>query len=120
MITVSGYLHRDSLRDLIQRWMCGASLRTDGNELMQLVNLNNAYVSRYLAAFSEEIFQRFHPSAIGAALHRPTGLKHRVSHGVPVDHWTLNFKPITFTGGLESLNNGLIFIHMRNFNLLNR
>ena len=61
MITISSYIHRDSLRDLIQRWMYGDSRRTDGDELMQLVYLNNAYVSRYLAAFSEEIFQRFHP-----------------------------------------------------------
>ncbi|MGD1999898.1 MAG: hypothetical protein PVJ00_04970, partial [Desulfobacterales bacterium] len=61
MITISSYIHRDSLRDLIQRWMYGASRRTDGDELMQLVYLNNAYVSRYLATFSEDIFQRFHP-----------------------------------------------------------
>ncbi|MDP4978545.1 MAG: hypothetical protein NWQ21_03740 [Desulfobacterales bacterium] len=64
MITISSYIHRDSLRDLIQRWMYGDSRRTDGDELMQLVYLNNAYVSRYLAAFSEEIFQRFHPHGL--------------------------------------------------------
>ena len=64
MITISSYIHRDSLRDLIQRWMYGDSRRTDGDELVQLVYLNNAYVSRYLTAFSEEIFQRFHHQAL--------------------------------------------------------
>ena len=61
MITISSYIHRDSLRDLIHRWMYGDIRRTDSDELMQLVYLNNAYVSRYLAGFSEEIFRRFHP-----------------------------------------------------------
>ncbi|MDZ7580179.1 MAG: hypothetical protein U5R30_06030 [Deltaproteobacteria bacterium] len=64
MITIGSYLHRDALRDLIQRWMYGNPQRTDGDDLAQLVYFNNAYVSRYLAAFSEQIFQRFHPHAL--------------------------------------------------------
>lgn len=39
MITINSYIHRDSLRDLIQRWIYGDARRTDGDELVQLVYL---------------------------------------------------------------------------------
>ncbi|MFZ0132805.1 MAG: hypothetical protein WAK95_09710 [Desulfobacterales bacterium] len=64
MITIGSYLHRDSLCDLIRRWMYGNPHPTDVEELARLVYFNNAYVSRYLTAFAEEIFQRFHPHAL--------------------------------------------------------
>ena len=72
MITISSYIHRDALRDLILRWMYGNPRRTDADELVRLVYFNNAYVSRYLAAFSEVICRRFHPHTLQV---RKAGLK---------------------------------------------
>lgn len=58
MITITSYLHGHSLRDLISRWMHGEAHPDDGNEIVRLVYFNNAFVSRYLGAFSAAIFQR--------------------------------------------------------------
>jgi hypothetical protein len=64
--------------------MYGNSQRTDGDELVQLVYFNNAYVSRYLAAFSEEVFNRFHPFTFQARKTRLKGdLKDVIVTNVP-------------------------------------
>jgi hypothetical protein len=52
--------------------MYGNPRRTDADELVRLVYFNNAYVSRYLAAFSEVICRRFHPHTLQV---RKAGLK---------------------------------------------
>lgn len=58
MITITSYLHRDRLRDLIRRWMYNDLHATDVEEITRLVYFNNAYISRYLPVFSELVFSR--------------------------------------------------------------
>lgn len=60
MITITGYLHRDRLRNLIRRWMYNDLHPTDVEEITHLVYFNNAYISRYLPAFSELAFSRMY------------------------------------------------------------
>jgi hypothetical protein len=66
MITITSYLHRKLLRDLIRRWMHGEARPSDGEEIVRLVHFNNAYVARYLTAFSEAVFGRLHPDSLEA------------------------------------------------------
>lgn len=60
MITISSYLHRNDLRDIIRRWMyCDVNF-SDADLITRLVHFNNVYVSRYLKIFSEKVFREFH------------------------------------------------------------
>lgn len=58
MITISSYLHRDCLRDLIRRWMYNDLQANDVEKITRLVYFNNAYISRYLPVFSELVFSQ--------------------------------------------------------------
>lgn len=60
MITISGYLHRNVLRDIIRRWMYCDLDPSDVDTITRLVHFNNVYVSRYLKIFSEKVFQALH------------------------------------------------------------
>src|SRR5512137_201962 len=60
MITISSYLHRNDLRDIIRRWMYCDVYPSDANLITRLVHFNNVYVSRYLKIFSEKVFREFH------------------------------------------------------------
>ncbi|HYA14322.1 MAG TPA: hypothetical protein VEF33_08280 [Syntrophales bacterium] len=59
MITISSYLHRNELRDIIRRWMCCDVYPSDADLITRLVHFNNVYVSRYLKIFSEKVFREF-------------------------------------------------------------
>jgi hypothetical protein len=60
MITISSYLHRDELRDIIKRWMYSDIRASDADLITRLVHFNNVYVSRYLKIFSEKVFRELH------------------------------------------------------------
>jgi ppGpp synthetase/RelA/SpoT-type nucleotidyltranferase len=72
MITISGYLHRNDLSDIIRCWMYGYVNPSDADRIAQLVHFNNAYVSRYLKLFSEKVFQTLHQCTLKT---RPAFLK---------------------------------------------
>jgi hypothetical protein len=60
MITISSYLHRNDLRDIIRRWMYCDVRPSDAELITRLVHFNNVYVSRYLKIFSEKVFRELH------------------------------------------------------------
>ena len=64
MITISSYLHRSVLRDIIRRWMYCDLDPSDVDTIARLVHFNNVYVSRYLKIFSEKVFQALHGSSL--------------------------------------------------------
>ena len=72
MITISSYLHRNDLSDIVRRWMYGYVHPSDADTIAQLVHFNNAYVSRYLKRFSEKVFQDLHQCTLNM---RPAFLK---------------------------------------------
>jgi len=57
MITITGFLHRNTLKQLITRWMYNAPDPADAEILSRLVHFNHAFVQRYLPVFSEKIFR---------------------------------------------------------------
>jgi len=60
MITISSYLHRDLLNDIIRRWMYDDPRPSDAESITQLVHFNNQYVSRYLQTFGDRLFIALH------------------------------------------------------------
>jgi hypothetical protein len=60
MITITSYLHRDRLKDLIKRWMYDDPRSDDPENILRLVYFNNAFITRYLPVFSELVFSRLH------------------------------------------------------------
>jgi hypothetical protein len=60
MITITGFLHRDELNDVIRRWMYGQVLGSDAARIPCLVHFNTAYVRRYLQRFACDLFRRLH------------------------------------------------------------
>ncbi len=72
MITISSYLHRAELRDIIKRWMYSEAYPSDADLITRLVHFNNVYVSRYLKIFSEKVFRELHQTDLYS---RPAFLK---------------------------------------------
>jgi hypothetical protein len=64
MIRFNSYLHRDTLYDVIRRWMYNESYNTDAELITQLIHFNNVCISRYLETFSKKIFSSFYPGKI--------------------------------------------------------
>jgi hypothetical protein len=60
MITISSFLHRDELNDIILRWMYDEAQPADAELITRLVHFNHVYVSRYLDLFSRTIFRELH------------------------------------------------------------
>jgi len=60
MITITSFLHREELSDIIRRWMYDESRPADADLITRLVHFNDVYVSRYLQSFSERIFRELH------------------------------------------------------------
>lgn len=60
MITISGILHRDALKQLITRWMYNTPNPSDAEILNRLIHFNSAFIQSYLPAFSEKIFGLLH------------------------------------------------------------
>lgn len=72
MISITGYLHRGALQQLIRRWMYHRVEPGDADAIRRLVHFNNAYVSRYLKVFSEQLFGQLHT---GPLIVRPSRRK---------------------------------------------
>ncbi len=64
MIRIVSYLHRDELHDIILRWMYDEAVPADADRLAGIILFNDEYVSRYLAAFAEELFTGVHGSGL--------------------------------------------------------
>jgi hypothetical protein len=60
MITITSYLHRNALHDIIRRWMYDDAHSSDARQITRLVHFNTIYVSRYLQLFSDQLFGRLH------------------------------------------------------------
>ncbi len=60
MITITSYLHRGVLNDVILRWMYNDARPSDADLVTRLVNFNGIYVSRYIQQFSEWLFHELH------------------------------------------------------------
>lgn len=60
MITISSYLHRELLKDIIRRWMYDDPLTGDAEAITRLLHFNNFYVARYLQCFSDRLFHALH------------------------------------------------------------
>ncbi len=64
MITITSFFHRNTVKDLISRWMYNAPQPSDADALGRLVHFNRAAIQRYLGAFSETIFGLFHEAPL--------------------------------------------------------
>ena len=60
MITITSYLHRGVLNDVILRWMYNDARPSDAELVTRLVNFNSIFVSRYIQQFSEWLFHELH------------------------------------------------------------
>jgi hypothetical protein len=60
MITITSYLHRNTLHDIIRRWMYDDVRWSDAGQITRLVHFNTIYVSRYLQLFSNQLFGQLH------------------------------------------------------------
>ncbi len=60
MITITSYLHRNTLHDIILRWMYDDAHPSDAGQITRLVHFNIIYVSRYLQLFSDRLFGQLH------------------------------------------------------------
>lgn len=61
MITINNFLHRDTLNDIIRRWMYDEARPSDADLITRLVHFNRLYVSRYLDFFAGRIFRELYP-----------------------------------------------------------
>jgi hypothetical protein len=64
MITITGFLHRDTLHDLIGRWMLDRFEPSDPTALLELVHFNSVYVARYLPLLAQGLLQDLHGGRI--------------------------------------------------------
>jgi hypothetical protein len=60
MILLTGYLHRDDLKDIIFRWMSNELLEEDCERIKEIVNFNVYIVNLYLDSFSNDFFSAFY------------------------------------------------------------
>jgi len=61
VITISGFLHRAVLSDVIRRWMYDEARPEDADSVVKLVHFNSVFVSRYLDIFARGIFAGLRP-----------------------------------------------------------
>jgi len=84
MITITSYLHRDRLRNLIRRWMYNDLDPADIDDITHLVYFNNAYISRYLPVFSRQVFSRIYDGPFDISRARlKSDLKDVIVAGIP-------------------------------------
>ncbi len=58
MITITGFIHRKEVSDIIGRWMVDNPHPSDADRIARLVHFNTAFVSRYLLSFSNQVFSQ--------------------------------------------------------------
>lgn len=64
MITITGFIHREELHDLIGRWMLDRFEPSDPTALLQLAHFNSVYVAHYLPLLAQRLLQGLHGGAI--------------------------------------------------------
>jgi len=64
MITISAFLHREELCDVIRRWMYDQARKDDADRVVKLIQFNNVFVSRYLDIFAGRVFTTLYPGGI--------------------------------------------------------
>ncbi|EGV16588.1 hypothetical protein [Thiocapsa marina] len=64
MITITGFIHREALHDLIGRWMLDRFEPSDPTALLRLVHFNSVYVARYLPLLAQGLLQGLHGDRI--------------------------------------------------------
>jgi hypothetical protein len=64
VVTITSYLHRNVLHDIILRWMHDEVHPSDASVISRIINFNNVFVCRYLQALSQKIFRELHPGDI--------------------------------------------------------
>jgi hypothetical protein len=64
MITITGFLHRELLSDIIRRWMYGETRPEDADTVVRLVYFNRVFVSRYLDIFAWRLFSGLHTGPV--------------------------------------------------------
>ncbi|MBN1830211.1 MAG: hypothetical protein JW884_13855 [Deltaproteobacteria bacterium] len=84
MVSITSYLHRTALRDVIARWMRDDPYPDDAVLIAKLLNFNNLYVSRYLGFLAGEIFRELHGDALAfQRVSRKGVLKDIITHDPP-------------------------------------
>lgn len=73
MITISAFLHREELCDVIRRWMYDQVRQDDADRVVQLIHFNTVFVSRYLDIFAKNIFYGLHGREISSAAVKTKG-----------------------------------------------
>jgi hypothetical protein len=73
MIRITGFIHREPLRDLIGRWMLDRVDPADQLELMRLVLFNSVYVARYLPALTQAVLAGLHRCPLSSRPSRTKG-----------------------------------------------
>jgi hypothetical protein len=115
MITITSYLHRERLKDLIRRWMYNDPHPSDAMDICRLVHFNNAFVARYLPVFSELVLSRLHPTALVSQKTRRKGeLKDVIVSHVPfasprIDELLANYRSMPETFYRETPFHGTLY-----------
>lgn len=60
MISITSYLYRDTLKDLIRRWMYNQVQPSDAAAIRRIVNYNTLFLSRCLPEFCSRLFARLY------------------------------------------------------------
>lgn len=60
MIMINSYIHRNTLYDIIRRWMYCDVHPTDVDLITRIVHFNNVFVYRYLKILADRIFREVH------------------------------------------------------------
>jgi hypothetical protein len=85
MITITGFVHRQEVSDIIRRWMVDDPHPADADRIARLVHFNTAYVSRYLFYFSNLVFSRLcHAEPVTRSVFRKGDLKDMLVADPPV------------------------------------
>ncbi len=66
MITISAFLHREELCDVIRRWMYDQARQDDADCVVKLIHFNNVFVARYLDIFAGSVFRALYPEGIAS------------------------------------------------------
>ena len=86
MITITGFIHREALHDLIGRWMLDRFEPSDPTALLGLVHFNSVYVARYLPLLVEGLLQGVHGGRITRRICVTKGdLKDQLAADLPIN-----------------------------------
>ena len=120
MITINSCLHRDSLCDIIRRWMYGDFHPSDVDLITRIVQFNNVYISRYLIFFADQLFKSLHHEDLYTRLtHFKSDLKDAIVSHPPyrnqrIDELIYRYKTDPGRYYRETPFQGILFFTRRN------